>query len=156
MNNHYLDLLKTVDFNDLVIKQIFDYYRQCYLSNERYGTIVYSDRIPKKLRSHQFVGVSNRTLGLNMPERSTFEGGQIRGALLQLGLLKATGHELFRGCLVFPTINHEGRIISAVGYRYGSRIRHWQAPVIYWRRPDNLFYVVQAMGAIREVLNGKA
>jgi len=156
MNNHYLDLLKTVDFNDLVIKQIFDYYRQCYLSNERYETIVYSDRIPKKLRSHQFVGVSNRTLGLNMPERSTFEGGQIRGALLQVGLLKATGHELFRGCLVFPTINNEGRIISAVGYRYARRIRHWQDSVIYWRRPDNLLYVVQAMQSIREVLNGKA
>ena len=156
MTNSYLNLLKEADYNDLVIKQVFDYYRQCYLNNERYEHIVYSERIPKKLRSHEFIGVSNRTLGLHMPERSTFKGGKIRGTLLQVGLLKATGHELFRGCLVFPTLNDDGQVTSAVGYRYGTRIRHWQIPVIYWQRPDNLLYVSQAMQSIREVLNGKA
>jgi len=156
MSNSYLDLLKEADYNELMIKQVFDYYRHCYLGNERYEHIVYSDRIPKELRSHDFIGVSNRTLGFNVPNRSTISGGQIRGALLQVGLLKASGHELFRGCIVFPTVNDEGQIISAVGYRYGNRIRHWQMPVIHWARPDNFAYVSQAMQSIKEVLHGKA
>ncbi len=154
--SNYMELLKEADYTDVMSTKVFDYYRQCYLQNARYEHIVNSDRVPPIQRDNQFIGVSNRTLGLQIPERNSAQGGKIRGTLLQVGLLKASGHELFRGCIVLPTKNSTGQFVSAVGYRYGTRIRHWQPSVIYWKRPDDFAYASNTIRSIREVLHGKA
>ena len=62
------------------------------------------------------------------------EGGTIRGHYRTCGLFKASGCGLFRGYIVFPNVDGERIVASAVGYRYG-RLRDNQPAVIEWQKP---------------------
>jgi len=64
------------------------------------------------------VGVADRTLGYRVPHSRTAAGSRIRGRLRDLGLVKASGHEHFRGCVTFPVLDGAG----AVGEVYGRRL----------------------------------
>ena len=94
-------------------------------------------------------------MGRNIPRAKTAEGAAIRGSLQRVGLIKATGHELFRGCVVFPTYNNNGTVISAVGYRIG-RVRSGDKTVVYWRRPEPKAFVDAGMSFAKELLHGQA
>jgi hypothetical protein len=62
----------------------------------------------KRLR----IGLSDRTLGLRLPDRRWKAGLALRGRLTSLGVLRDSGHEALRGCVVVP-IRHPSR--SLVG-----------------------------------------
>ncbi len=63
------------------------------------------------------LGWSDRTLGLSMPIGARVAGRELRGRLQTLGVLRSTGHEQFRGCLVVPVRDAEGRIVQCYGQR---------------------------------------
>ncbi len=48
------------------------------------------------------LGLSDRSLGLRLPNRQWKAGRIIRSRLQALGVFKESGHEAFRGCLVVP------------------------------------------------------
>jgi hypothetical protein len=153
----YQDAIATVDLSNTYIKQAFDYYHQCFLaSNWACMFVESSPLIPEDLREHSYPCLCNRSLGSQVGSRRTLQGGAMRGALLHNNLLLRTGGELFRGCIVFPEMDDAGIITSAVGYRYGKRIRSNQAGVIQWQRPDANHYVTQGMLTIKEMLHEKA
>ncbi len=64
------------------------------------------------------VGFADRTLGYRIPHSRTADGARVRGRLRDLGVIKASGHEHFRGCLTFPILDEAG----AVGEVYGRRL----------------------------------
>jgi hypothetical protein len=51
---------------------------------------------------HLQIGFSDRTLG--------YRGAELRGRLQALGILRDTGHEVFRGCVTVPILDGDGRI----------------------------------------------
>jgi hypothetical protein len=63
------------------------------------------------------LGWSDRTLGLSMPIGARVAGRELRGRLQTLGVLRSTGHEQFRGCLVVPIRDETGRIMQCYGQR---------------------------------------
>ena len=63
------------------------------------------------------VGFSDRTLGLALPEGNRRAGALLRSRLQDLGVLRSTGHELFRGCVVIPVHDERGVVVQLVGYR---------------------------------------
>lgn len=63
------------------------------------------------------LGFGDRTLGYRIPGKHLAEGKEIRGRLQKLGLLRATGHEHFRGSVVVPVIDTDGN----VGEIYGRK-----------------------------------
>lgn len=65
------------------------------------------------------LGFGDRTLGYRIPGNQTAEGKRIRSRLQALGILRATGHEHFRGSLVVPVVDEAGD----VGEVYGRKIR---------------------------------
>lgn len=65
------------------------------------------------------VGFSDRTLGLALPEGNRRAGALLRSRLQDLGVLRSTGHELFRGCVVIPVHDEHGVVVQLVGYRIG-------------------------------------
>jgi DNA primase catalytic core len=65
------------------------------------------------------LGFADRTLGYRIPGKHLAQGKEVRGRLQRLGLLRATGHEHFRGSLVVPVIDDSGN----VGEVYGRKIR---------------------------------
>ncbi len=64
------------------------------------------------------VGFADRTLGYRIPHSRTADGAAVRGRLRDLGVIKTSGHEHFRGCLTFPILDAAGQ----VGEVYGRRL----------------------------------
>jgi hypothetical protein len=63
------------------------------------------------------VGFSDRTLGLVLPEGNRRAGALLRARLQDLGVLRSTGHELLRGCVVIPVHDANGVVVQLAGYR---------------------------------------
>lgn len=63
------------------------------------------------------VGMADRTLGLVLPEGNRRAGALLRSRLQTLGVLRSTGHELLRGCVVIPVHDTDGRVVQLAGYR---------------------------------------
>lgn len=152
----YQSVIAEHSLESIYIKQTFDYYHQRYLDSSRAQRFVaISERLPDELREHDMPCICDRTLGIVIPKRRSLEGGAFRGTLQQVGLLTATGGELFRGCIVFPILDEYDHVMSATGYRYGDRIRHWQKSVISWQRPTINDYICQGELLVEELLYGK-
>jgi len=152
----FANVIGQLSLDDIHISQAFEYYRQCYHQSELARDFVdNSERIPQSVRQNDFVGFCDRTMGKSIPPRRSFEGGAIRGALQRCGLVRASGHELFRGCVVFPSMNEAGEIVSAIGYRVAPRIREWDKPVVVWTRPSPQDFEVKGMNVARELIHAK-
>lgn len=156
-NTHYQNVLAQLDVGDTYIKQLFDYYHQCFLKNDWACIFVESSSlIPQDFKEHSFPCLCNRSIGFQIESRRTLQGGAIRGSLQHDGLLLDTGGEVFRGCVVFPDLDDAGSITSAVGYRFGKRIRKGQKSVIHWQKPIAEYLVTQNIALIQEVIHEKA
>jgi len=152
----YEDILGKLSLEDMYIKQAFDYYRTCLLNDKNKRLIATQlNIIPATLHLHPYMGICDRTLGLNIPNGRTIEGGTVRGQFQHCGLFTTSGGELFRGCIVFPECDEYNHFISAVGYRYG-RVRSWQPPVIHWHKPEQDKYVVEGMKSVKGMIYAKA
>ncbi len=160
MNSHnpaYLQLLGQLNLDDVYLQQVFEYYHQRYLQSELAQQFVaQSPRLKTELRSSTQIGFCDRTLGKDLPEWRTFDGGAIRGSLQRQGLLMTSGHERFRGCVVFPELDAEHRIVAAVGYRIAVRLRRWDKSVVYWHKPEPGFYQQQGFNAVKGLIYGQA
>ena len=64
------------------------------------------------------LGFVDRTLGYRLPSCDSREGAELRGRLQQLGVVRQSGHEHFRGSVVFPVIN-VGEVLEV----YGRKVR---------------------------------
>ena len=70
------------------------------------------------------LGFADRTLGYRLPDANRKAGASLRGRLQTLGVLRPSGHELFRGSLVVPIFGSpvmfvgSGRV-GVVGSRLG-------------------------------------
>jgi hypothetical protein len=74
---------------------------------------------------HTFkLGFANRRLGYRLPRMATTEGTLMRGTLQQLGYLRPSGHEHFRGCLTVPILDADGHVTKM----YSRRVTHTRAP----------------------------
>ncbi|MDH5676006.1 MAG: toprim domain-containing protein [Myxococcales bacterium] len=69
---------------------------------------------------HQ-IGLSDRTLGQELPERNRQAGAAIRAQLQRLGVLRASGHEHFRGCITIPVFAPQGQVLEVYGLPLGRR-----------------------------------
>lgn len=160
MNSHnpaYLPLLGQLNLDDVYLQQVFEYYHQRYLQNELAQQFVaQSPRLKTELRSCAQIGFCDRTLGKDLPERRTFDGEAIRGSLQRQGLLMTSGHERFRGCVVFPELDAQQNIVAAVGFRVAVRLRHWDKPMVRWHKPEPGFYQQQGFNTVKGLIYGQA
>jgi len=61
------------------------------------------------------IGLCDRTLGLRLPDRQWRAGRQVRDRLSALGVLRPSGHEDMRGCLVVPVVS-DGAVVALYGH----------------------------------------
>ncbi len=154
--NKYAEVLGHTDLDELHIQQAFDYYHQRFQESELAQKFVLTSKhITEEQRLHPEPAFCDRTMGSKIPPRRTFEGGAIRGSLQRCGLIRSSGHEIFRGCVVFPTKDVNGNIISAVGYRITSRLRDWDTPIVRWEKPEPEAFIAIGMSIVKEMLHDK-
>lgn len=156
-NKHkYLDVLGQINLDDLHIQQVFDYYQQRYHQSDLAQQFVKDCcRIADCHLDNKGIGFCDRTMGKSIPKCRTPEGAAIRGSLQRCGLVRASGHELFRGSIVFPTSDANGNVVSAIGYRIG-RVREGDKTLVYWYKPEPKAFVDVGMAFAKELINAKA
>lgn len=101
------------------------------------------------------VGFSDRTLGLSLPTNSNVAGRKLRGRLQDLGVLRSTGHEQFRGCVVVPVRDGEGRIVQAYGRRLNRPQQRGEAErveVLWLSAPPRAVWNLAALSASAELV----
>ncbi len=105
---------------DALVAFVFSYYHQSLLGSERAMRFVAALRFDDPdLVERLYLGYADRTLGQQLPDDSTATGAAIRGMLRHLGLLKPSGHEYLRGCVVLPLVHIDRRIVGAYAFRVG-------------------------------------
>ena len=156
LSSNYLDVLGQINLDELNVRQAFDYYRKRYQQSEFAQQFVSNSCcIDNDVRESAAVGYCDRTMGKHFPKAKTYEGAAIRGSLQRFGLIRSSGHELFRGCVVFPTYHENGNVISALGYRVG-RLRRGDKTIIYWHKPEEKSFVNVGMNYAKELIREQA
>lgn len=79
------------------------------------------------------LGFSNRTLGYRIPEKNRRTGKEIRSQLQRLGVIRPSGHELFRGSIIVPVFDEHGKVVQLHGRKITPDLRpgtadHTQLP----------------------------
>jgi len=123
----------------LVINQVFEHYHHTLKMEPTLTHTLISRKINPDYINHFKIGFADRTLGFELQSPRSLQGSRSRGHLQRLGLLKASGHEFFRGAMVIPYCNNEGDIIGA----YGRRLRHQRrspAYHLYWNAQQVSFF----------------
>jgi DNA primase len=109
-----------------VLSGVLDHYAEhLLLSSEalsRLARFSCTEDVATRLR----IGYADRTLGLRLPDRQWRAGRILRTALTDVGILRTSGHEAFRGCLVIPVMDAAGQIVQLYGRRVdGSGTGVW-------------------------------
>jgi Fe2+ transport system protein FeoA len=83
------------------------------------------------------LGLSDRTLGNRLPDRRWKAGDALRSRLTAFGIMRDSGHEAFRGCLIVPVIEPSGSIVGL----YGRRIDRSKSELWVTGLPGGTFHV---------------
>jgi len=104
------------DANDqAALRQVLDYYHERLKENPAALAYLKKRGITAEAIDTFRIGFVDRTLGLRLPQNNRKEGAAIRARLTRLGIIRKTGHEHFRGCVVFPVIAENGEIGTVYG-----------------------------------------
>lgn len=139
--------------DQVLLARVVDYYAERLASDEPAQGLLVRRKIdhPEAVEAFK-VGVGDRTLGYRLPNSQLREGKAIRARLRDLGILKSTGHEHFRGYLTIPVIDTAG----VVGEVYGRRVyEHPQATApkhLYLPGPHRGVFNIAAFAATDELI----
>ena len=104
------------------------------------------------------LGWSDRTLGLSLPISARAAGREVRSRLQALGVLRDTGHEQLRGCVVVPVRDEHGHVIQLHGRRVQrpQRARDGREPaeVLWTCSPGSAVWHREAMSAAEVIVAG--
>ena len=106
-----------------LLAHVMDYYHRTMLNTSK-GMAYLRERAilsPEAINTFK-LGFSNRTLGYRVPT-TTAQGKALKAQLQRVGILRASGHEHFSGCVVFPIINGAGEVVEMYGRRTLSPVR---------------------------------
>ena len=98
------------------------------------------------------LGYSNRTLCYRLPQKKRVAGAELRGRLQRLGLLRESGHEHFRGSLVIPVFDAEGRVVEMYGRKVGSGLRAGTPEHVYLPGPLRGVWNLEAVASSPELI----
>ena len=105
--------------------------------------------------AHFRLGVSDRTLGLRLPEKNRKAGGEIRARLQKVGLYRESGHEHFAGSLIVPILDESGHVVEVYGRKLRDDLRAGTPKHLYLPANETRgrgVWNVQALAASREII----
>lgn len=108
-----------------LLAQVVDYYHHTLKETTEATDYLRSRGITVSEAIDRFrIGYANRTLGLKLPNKQVQAGNEIRSRLQQVGIYRDSGHEHFCGCVTFPIMSTDGRIVDIYGRKtLGPRLR---------------------------------
>ncbi|MGH8018488.1 MAG: CHC2 zinc finger domain-containing protein, partial [Opitutaceae bacterium] len=97
------------------LRQVLDYYHARLKENPAALAYLQKRGLTAEAIATFKIGFVDRTLGLRVPQKNRAEGAVLRERLTRLGVLRQTGHEHLRGCVVFPVVAENGEIGTVYG-----------------------------------------
>jgi len=98
------------------------------------------------------LGFANRTLGYRLPLKATKAGGELRGRLQRLGILRGSGHEHFNGRIVVPIFDASGQVVELYGRTITPNLRTGTPDHLYLPGPRRGVFNLRALSASKEVI----
>jgi DNA primase catalytic core len=136
-----------------LLNQVIDFYRQSLLESPE--ALAYLDKRGLKhpeVAQRFKLGFVNRTLGYRLPAANVKAGAELRGRLQSIGILRESGHEHFRGCLVIPVFDEQGNVTEVYGRRIDHHGRSGQSPHLYLPGPHRGVWNAQALIQHQEII----
>ncbi len=132
---------ETIDKDRPLIEQVVNYYSETLLSSPRALEFLHSRGIYNEEAISCFrLGFADRSLGLKLCELDKEEEGAARGTLQRIGLLKPSGHEFFRGSMVFPFLDESGLVVGAYGRRVTPKLKAYSVYYVHWLTNEAVFF----------------
>ncbi len=139
--------------DDQLVDQVLDHYHSSLLASPRAIRFLKDRRINDSVAINTFkLGFGDRTLGLQLQKLGGSEEQAKRGNLQRIGLLKPSGHEFFHGALVFPFIDHHGRITGAYGRRITKKLQAGSVYHVHWISNETTFFNESALASERDLV----
>jgi DNA primase len=105
-----------------LINQVIDFYHQTLKQNPEGQEYLQKRGLKNPDMIDLFkLGLCNRTLCYRLPEKNRQAGKEIREKLIELGIMRESGHEHFAGSLVIPIFDESGNVVEV----YGRKLRNY-------------------------------
>lgn len=139
--------------DEALLRQVVDYYHETLKqSPEALEYLQHRGLNSSEMIAYFRLGFSNRTLGYRMPQRSRVNGAELRGRLQQVGILRETGHEHFRGSLVIPVFDEQGRVSEMYGRKVNDHLREGTPKHLYLPGPHRGVWNLDALKSSKEII----
>src|SRR5487761_2775205 len=121
----FLESLEADDFDAQLLDAVVDHWHARLMESTTRDEVLRWLGVSLATAQRLRIGVSDRTLGLRIPGRRWKAGLMIRRRLDEFAILRDSGHEAFRGCVVIPATK-SGVVKSIYGRRLDrSRAELW-------------------------------
>jgi hypothetical protein len=136
------DALVGIDLDAALLDAAITHWHNCLFASPRLDAVLRDLGIDRTWARELRVGLSDRTLGTRIPKRQWKAGALIRERLNAIGVLRDSGHETFRGCVVVPVTN-------GGGVRALFALRQERPREVLWAKglPGGIFSVAAKMPA---------
>jgi hypothetical protein len=111
--------LDALDFDVALVDAVIGHWRETLAGSDQRDVFLTRLGVSRELAETLRLGFSDRSLGLRIPKRDWKAGQMMRGRLEEMGILRSSGHEALRGCLVVPVFS-DGTLIALYGQRIDS------------------------------------
>lgn len=139
--------------DNLVVNQVLDYYSETLRNHTKALAYLQGRGICQPDLLAQFrLGFADRSLGAQLRTLSPLQEETVRGALMRVGLLRDSGHELFRGALVFPLLDQDEKILGCYGRRITPKLTAHSAYHVHWHLEHNGFFNQKALFEFPELI----
>jgi DNA primase len=145
--------LQATESDEALMARVVDFYRRtlkqsaegmAYLEKRGIGQ---SEAI-----DHFKLGYANRTLGYRLAHRNRKDGAAMRDRLIQLGVVRETGHEHLSGSVVVPLFDAEGRVVQLYGRKTNEQLRKGTPLHLYLPGPQRGVFNREALSASKEII----
>jgi DNA primase len=136
-----------------LLAQVVGFYHETLLGSAEGLAYLKRRRVdhPEALQRFR-LGLSDRSLGLRLPEKNRKEGANLRGRLQALGIFRASGHEHFTGSLVVPVLDEAGTVTEMYGRKIRDDLKAGTPLHLYLPGPHRGIWNAEALAASKEIV----
>jgi DNA primase catalytic core len=133
--------------------QVVDYYHSTLKQSPEALAYLESRGLKSAEMIERFkLGYANRTLGLRLPMKAWKAGGELRGRLAKLGIIRESGHEHFNGSIVIPVVDEDGAVTEMYGRKITPGLRPGTPLHLYLPGPHRGVWNWEALKASKAVI----
>lgn len=115
------DVVSLDDDDQTILNNVAAYYHERLQQSPQAMEYLQSRGILNEKTVTRFrIGFVDRTLPKTLPRHDGKPGGEIRQRLKSVGILRTSGHEQLRGCVVAPFFDGDGNVVQIYGRRVDS------------------------------------